>query len=209
MWILSLDGNLIGKSELTKWLDVVVRNGDGKVIIVPCGHFLASSVREAQSLTHVSEEIAHRMYVLSMDQYGLLMTGLNPALAVAKSELELAERGWQHRGIVWLPSRMVHADTEIPMNQNMTSDSLSAWLASKLEVQHVVIIKSFPILEKQASVGDLIQRGWVDAYLRDFMHAKNKTIAMKIWLLDKQYYYLFNESFDAGILNGYGLAVTE
>lgn len=209
MWIIKLEGSLIGTQELSKWLDVVERNGDGKVVIVPGGGFLADAIRDVQKRTYLNDETAHRMAVLSMDQYGWLMLGTNPKLVGAKSELEIAERGWQHRGIVWFPSNMVHADTEIPMNQHMTSDSLAAWLASKLDVSNVVIVKSVDNTQKKANVRDLEQSGMVDAYFGRYMRANNPHGGFKAWLLDKQFYHLFNESFDQQKLTQHALAVVE
>ena len=63
-----------------------------------------------------------------------MLAGMNPALVTASSELEIAERGWQHRGIVWLPSKMVLADDSIPKNWEITSDSLSAVSYTHLDV---------------------------------------------------------------------------
>lgn len=209
MWIIKLEGSLIGTPELSKWLDVVERNGDGKVVIVPGGGFLADAIREAQKRAHLNDETAHRMAVLSMDQYGLLMLGTNAKLVEARSELEIAERGWQHRGIVWFPSHMVHADTEIPMDKHMTSDSLAAWLGGKLDVAHVIIVKSLETTAKQAKVQDLVNCGLVDSYLGQYMQANNPHGGFKTWLLDKQFHYLFNESFDASKLAEHALAVVE
>lgn len=209
MWIIKLEGSLIGTPELSKWLDVVERNGDGKVVIVPGGGFLADAIREAQKRAHLNDETAHRMAVLSMDQYGLLMIGTNGKLVEARSELEIAERGWQHRGIVWFPSHMVHADTDIPMNKHMTSDSLAAWLGGKLGATHVIIVKSLETTAKEANVEELIHCGLVDSYLSQYIHANIAQDGFKTWLLDKQFYGLFNESFDAEKLAQHALAVVK
>lgn len=209
MWVIKLEGSLIGTPELSKWLDVVERNGDGKVVIVPGGGFLADAIRDVQKRAYLNDETAHRMAVLSMDQYGLLMLGTNPKLVGAKSELEIAERGWQHRGIVWFPSNMVHADTEIPMNKHMTSDSLAAWLASKLDVSHVVIVKSVEHTHTQANVQDLAQSGMLDAFFYRYLCANNPNGGFNTWLLDKQHHHLFNESFDVQKLAQHAIAVVK
>ncbi|MES1987104.1 MAG: uridylate kinase, partial [Pseudomonadota bacterium] len=124
MWVIKLGGSLLGAPELLRWLELLVKFGDGKVVIVPGGGLFANSVREAQQISNASDEVAHQLALLAMDQFGLLLAGMNPGLVTASSELELAERGWQHRGIVWLPSKMALADTSIPQNWQVTSDSL-------------------------------------------------------------------------------------
>jgi len=84
----------------------------------------------------VNDAVAHELALLAMDQFGLLLAGINPGIVTASSELEIAERGWQHRAIVWLPSKMVLADDSVPKNWHVTSDSLSAWLANKISANH-------------------------------------------------------------------------
>ena len=136
MWIVKLGGSMLGSPELAHWLDLLVKYSDGKIIIVPGGGLFADAVREAQLVTNANDDVAHELALMAMDQFGILLAGLNSGLVTASSELEIAERGWQHRGIVWLPSKMALADQTIPKNWQVTSDSLSAWLANKLGAEH-------------------------------------------------------------------------
>ena len=92
-----------------------------------------------------------------MDQFGLLLAGLNTELVTASSELELAERGWQHRGIIWLPSKMVLADASIPKSWEVTSDSLSAWLANKLGAEQLILVKSQRLMPNQKTTPTVLQ----------------------------------------------------
>lgn len=192
MWVIKLGGSLLGSSELREWLNLIAQYGDGKIVIVPGGGMFADAVRNAQLETGVSDHTAHQMAVLAMDQYGLLIKGLNDNLATAASELELAERGWQHRGIVWLPSKMVCADDGIPENWEVTSDSLAAWLAQKLNALHLVLIKSTLPTEREASAKTLAQQDLVDNCLSDFI--ANQTF--DTWVLDKHDYSLFTDGFN-------------
>lgn len=192
MWVIKLGGSLLGSSELQEWLNLIAQHGDGKIVIVPGGGMFADAVRHAQLETGVSDHTAHQMAVLAMDQYGLLIKGLNDNLATAASELELAERGWQHRGIVWLPSKMVCADDGIPENWEVTSDSLAAWLAQKLNALHLVLIKSTLPTEREASAKTLAQQDLVDNCLADFI--ANQTF--DTWVLDKHDYSLFTDGFN-------------
>ncbi|MBM3351395.1 MAG: uridylate kinase [Betaproteobacteria bacterium] len=145
MWVLKLGGSLLGSPELPRWLDQLVKVSDGKVVIVPGGGLFANTVRDAQRLTQVSDACAHELALIAMDQFGLLMQGMNQGLVTASSELEIAERSWQHRAIIWLPSKMVLADGHISRNWQITSDSISAWLARKLSAEYLVLVKSAPL----------------------------------------------------------------
>ncbi len=178
MWIVQLGGSLIGSPALKAWLDKLVQFGDGKVVIVPGGGLFADAVRNAQSKTGVDDETAHQMALVAMDQYASLMTGLNPKLALASSELEIAECGWQHRAIVWKPSAMVLAEECLPKTWDLTSDSLAAWLAAKLNAEHLLVVKS---VASQVGFGieDLEANGMLDACFSSYVLNK----AFKTWLL--------------------------
>jgi len=189
MWVVKLGGSLLGMPELKQWLDVFARHGDGKVVIVPGGGIFADAVRESQILTDISDPIAHTMAVMAMDQYGVMMTGLNEQLVTASSELEIAERGWQHRAIVWLPSKMVCADDAIPTNWQVTSDSLAAWLAAKLNAEHLILVKQNRPPAAQISVDRLIKDGMLDEHFGDFASGQG----FKTWVLGKADHAAFND----------------
>ena len=187
MLVIKLGGSLLGTPELEAWLDIVSRYGDGKVVIVPGGGIFAEAVREAQLLTGISDKVAHHMAVMAMDQYGVLMAGLNRKLVTAASELEIAERGWQHRGIVWLPSKMVCADEDIPVNWDVTSDSLAAWLARTLGAEHLVLVKSLRPPSSRNSFEALLQDDMVDAQFPQFSAGHS----FATWVLGKEDHVLF------------------
>ena len=187
MWVVKLGGSLLGSpaglSALKGWLDTLVQFGDGKVVIVPGGGLFADAVRDAQAKTGITDEIAHQMAVVAMDQYATLMQGLNPQLAVASSELEIAECGWQHRAIVWKPSSMVLADEDLPKTWDLTSDSLAAWLAAKLNAEHLLVVKSVTSPAGMTS-GDLVANGTVDPCFPQYV----LNHAFSTWLLGAEDY---------------------
>ncbi|HZV98350.1 MAG TPA: uridylate kinase [Methylophilaceae bacterium] len=203
MWVIKLGGSLLGSPELDSWLETLTRHGDGKIIIVPGGGIFANAVRESQERTGASDEVAHHMAVMAMDQYGVLMTGLNPELVTAESELEIAERGWQHRAIVWLPSKMVCADESIPANWHVTSDSLAAWLAARLNAEHLILVKSLRPDAEQISLENLIKDNIVDSHFGDFTAGRN----FNPWVIGKQDYAAFNDGISEERLKQIGIPI--
>ena len=173
MWVVKLGGSLLGTPELAHWLALVAKFGDGKVIIVPGGGLFADAVRDAQKISNMDDALAHELALLAMDQFGILLARTNPELVTASSELEIAERGWQHRGVVWLPSKMVLADETVPKNWQVTSDSLSAWLANKLGAEQLLLVKSKSLLgyqaEKPNSAQSLIDDELIDGQFSVFI----------------------------------------
>ncbi len=207
MWVVKIGGSLLGSPELARWLELFVKFSDGKVIIVPGGGLFADAVREAQAQSNLSDPVAHKLAVLAMDQFGLLLAGMNPGLATASSELEIAERTWQHRGIVWLPSKMVLADDTIPKNWQVTSDSLSAWLANKIGAEQLVLVKSrqLPLAkpDNTTPLQTLVEDGLIDTQFIDFATGQN----YKIWALNKAHCHLFEQGLSLKNLAEKGLQI--
>src|SRR3990167_6329101 len=141
---------------------MLARQGDGRVVIVPGGGSFADTVREVQRGAAFDDAAAHHMALLAMEQYGLVMKSLQPELVTASSELEIAERGWQHRAIVWLPSHMVLADDAIPQNWDVTSDSLAAWLAAKIGAESLMLVKHVDNLSATMPLALLTAAGLLD-----------------------------------------------
>lgn len=168
MWVVKLGGSLLGSPELQHWLETLVRHSDGRVVIVPGGSLFADAVREAQQTSGIDDNLAHRLALLAMDQYGWLLTGLCPQLVTASSELEIAERGWQHRAIVWLPSHMALADDSIPASWSVTSDSLAAWLAHTVSAERLVLVKSALCATHFAPAAQLSAAGVLDSAFGEF-----------------------------------------
>jgi aspartokinase-like uncharacterized kinase len=207
MWVLKLGGSLLGSPELAKWLETIVELSDGKIIIVPGGGLFANAVREAQQISNINDVVAHQLALLAMDQFGILLAGMSPGLVTASSELEISERGWQHRGIVWLPSKMVLADERIPKNWQVTSDSLSAWLANKLGVEQLILVKSKSLIpyqkESPSQLQHLVDDEVIDSQLINYIVGKN----YQTWVLNKADYTLFEQGFSALRLKEKGLLI--
>jgi len=207
MWVVKLGGSLLGSPELSRWLETLVRISDGQVVIVPGGGLFADAVREAQLLTHVSDADAHRLALLAMDQFGLLLVAMNANLVTASSELEIAERGWQHRAIVWLPSQMVLADESIPKNWQVTSDSLSAWFAHKIGAKHLVLVKSKVLVSYPKSSATALQTlvtdELIDHAFADFYAEDN----FQTWVVNKADFSVFEQGLSLHKLNELGMTV--
>ena len=207
MWIVKIGGSLLGSPELPRWLEVLVKFSKGHVIIVPGGGLFADAVREGQKLTNASDAVAHQLALLAMDQFALLLAGMNDGLVTASSELEIAERGWQHRAMVWLPSQMILADQSIPQNWQVTSDSLSAWLANKLAAEQLILVKSKSLISYQKEnvchPQLLADDDLIDSQLMRYITGKK----YQTWLLNKADYSVFEEGFNLMNLQQRGLLI--
>jgi aspartokinase-like uncharacterized kinase len=203
MWVVKVGGSLLGSPELEKWLKIFVKFSDGNIIIVPGGGVFAEAVRESQKLSKISDACAHRLAVLAMDQFGLLLANMNPMLAIARTECEIDERTWQHRAIIWLPSTMVLADDTIPQSWDVTSDSIAAWLAHKLEAKHLILIKSEKPNENKLSLKEIEKDGLLDEAFGEFCMNKD----FSPWVLKKDDFTHFEDGVDSEILGKVGTSI--
>ena len=195
MWVVKLGGSLLGTPELKLWLDVLTSRSDGRIVIVPGGGVFADIVRSTQAIVGYDDTAAHRMALLAMEQYGLVMKSLRPDLVLASSELEIAERSWQHRAIAWMPSRMALADEAIPMSWDVTSDSLAAWLAYKIGADRLILVKHITDTGLCGSIRCLVADGVLDTAFPEFA----KRLSCPICVFGKSEHTAFARVLEGGI----------
>ena len=162
MWIVKLGGSLAETMDLQSWLGVLACFGGGRVIIVPGGGPFANQVRRAQELWSFGDGAAHRMALLAMEQYGLMMSGIRADIKPAGSRKALEDILDKAGVAVWMPSAMTAGNPDIPESWDLTSDSLAAWLANTLKASMLMLVKSIHTGETDVSAVKLSGRGWVD-----------------------------------------------
>lgn len=165
---MKLGGSLAGSAALTEWLDALAA-GAGGIVIVPGGGPFADQVGAAQRHWRFDDATAHRLALLAMEQYGLMLAGLCPRLrpASSRTEIQRVRRG----GLVpvWMPTRMALGRPEIPESWDVTSDSLAAWLAGALRARCLILIKSVRTPPDGVTAAELARRGIVDPLFPDFL----------------------------------------
>ena len=134
MWVVKLGGSLTHDPNLTDWLQALAPL---PVVIVPGGGPFADSVRDAQAVWRFSDQAAHDMAILAMQQYGRMLADLGGGLATLGN---LADWTPSDKARVWMPDPTDLAD--IPPSWNITSDSLAAWLSGKLRATDLLLVKA-------------------------------------------------------------------
>jgi aspartokinase-like uncharacterized kinase len=161
--IVKLGGSLAAAGTLRTWLAVVLALGGGRCIIVPGGGDFAEGVRAAQHRLGFSDRTAHRMALLAMQQYALLLLELAPALRPCEDEAQIKAALAADNIALWLPSRIVEADPSVAESWDITSDSLAAWLAHRLGAARLLLVKSAPAPSPPLSPERLAALGLVDS----------------------------------------------
>jgi aspartokinase-like uncharacterized kinase len=194
MWVVKLGGSLLGTPELKRWLTLLAKESDGRIVIVPGGGVFADTIREQQAFGQYGDVAAHFMALLAMEQYGHVLQSLQPDLVAASTELEIAERSWQHRAIIWMPSHMVLADEDIPQSWDVTSDSLAAWLAIKIGADRLILVKHDAVPEQPLPLQRLHDEGVVDAAFVEF----TKRLACPVHIYGKSDHAVFSNAWNGG-----------
>lgn len=160
LWVLKLGGSLALSSELRHWLRMSARL-DGQVVIVPGGGPYADAIRLTQQACHFDDAAAHAMALVAMEQFGRQICAMEPALVPAASPGAIVGAMSDGRTPVWMAQTMALADPGISQDWTVTSDSLAAWLATKLHAHALVLVKSVSIHDHDWNA--LARDGVVDA----------------------------------------------
>ena len=165
MIVVKLGGSLYCNIILQRWVDELVLLEQHTVVIVPGGGPFADCVRTAAHDWPLAEEIAHPMAVLGMQQYALMLAGLNNRIKILTSAEKLND---DRQTYVWCPFDDVTARCPYPKNWQTTSDSIALWLAGFISAQTLCLIKSAPLDGKDPA--EIINSDIVDAYFSSACH---------------------------------------
>jgi 5-(aminomethyl)-3-furanmethanol phosphate kinase len=161
--VVKLGGSLVGAGTLASWLDTVLTHGRGRAVIAPGGGVFADAVRAAQTRFGISDRAASRMAVLAMEQYAQVLLDLAPSLQACAGASAIRAALAASGVALWLPSVMVDDDPAIATSWDVTSDSLAAWLARRLEAERLVLVKSAAVPPPPVTAAQLTGLGLVDA----------------------------------------------
>jgi aspartokinase-like uncharacterized kinase len=112
-----------------------------RLLVVPGGGPFADAVRRVYRTTQLSDDAAHWMAVLAMDQYAHLI-----ASRLQRGRVErvptlvdgLIDMGWIP---IIAPSQWLQEADPLPHDWSVTSDSIAAWIAGSIGATQLLLIK--------------------------------------------------------------------
>lgn len=111
-----------------------------RLIVIPGGGEFADVVRNLDKMFFLSCSVTHKMAILSMDQYGLMLSDLTPnSVTIGKLE-EIKSVLDSGRLPVFLPSKLFFDEDPLENSWNVTSDSIAAYIAYRLNVSRVLLV---------------------------------------------------------------------
>jgi aspartokinase-like uncharacterized kinase len=114
---------------------------DTPLLVVPGGGAFADVIRDADRRFGLSDDAAHWMAVLAMDQYGHLLASrmTNARLVVRLSDATASlEDG---RTPVLAPYQWLREADPLPHSWDVTSDSIAAWVAGQIGAERLLCVK--------------------------------------------------------------------
>lgn len=110
------------------------------ILVVPGGGKLADVVRILDKKLKLSSKVSHRMAILAMDQFGLLLSHfirdscIFYRLANAKKLVE------DRITPIFLPSKLMFKEDPLENSWDVTSDSIAAYVAGRVQAEKLVLV---------------------------------------------------------------------
>ncbi len=140
-----------------------------KLVVVPGGGPFAKLVRQYQTRIGYDDAAAHRMAILGMEQFGHALVSLGTRLRPAATIEAIAAAHAEGLIPVWMPAKLVIRAAEIEHTWSTTSDSLAAWLASRIEACSLCLIKQID-LPPGSTIEAVSAAGVVDDAFASLLH---------------------------------------
>lgn len=111
-----------------------------RLLVVPGGGEFADIVRTVDERFSLNSWVSHRMAVLGMEQYGLLLYNLIPKCRLAYSLSVLEGLSGSGHAVVLLPSRLVFRARSLKVSWDVTSDSIAGYIAARLDANKLILV---------------------------------------------------------------------
>ncbi len=110
-----------------------------RILIVPGGGKFADTIRKLDKTFSLSNTVAHKMAVLAMDQYGLLLFDIAPNSYVSHSLTEIVNSAGGMLPI-FLPSTFMFREDPLEHSWDVTSDTIAAYIAGSLQAEKLILV---------------------------------------------------------------------
>lgn len=111
------------------------------VVVVPGGGPFADVVRDVQREHAVTDDAAHWMAILGMDQYAWLLAERIAGGRLVEGPEAVAVALAERRVPVLAPARWLRRADPLPHRWEASGDSLAAWIAAQLGARELRLVK--------------------------------------------------------------------
>ncbi|MBN1784381.1 MAG: hypothetical protein JW815_01395 [Candidatus Bathyarchaeota archaeon] len=133
----SLAEDPTGLKRLCQELSVLAE--EYKILIVPGGGTFADTVRKIDKFYGLSNNAAHKMAILAMDQYALFLLDITPN-SIACYALDEVGNSAKEKMPIFLPSQHMFREDPLEHSWDVTSDTITAYIADKLAAKNLILV---------------------------------------------------------------------
>ena len=119
-------------------------------------------MRESDTRFSLSSGVSHRMAILGMDQFGMLLAQITPKSCATYSLNDARQLSGTGVVPVFLPSRLMFKEDPLKNSWEVTSDSIAAYVAGRSQAAKLVLVTDvdgvFTVDPKRSTDAELIER---------------------------------------------------
>jgi len=140
--VMKVGGSLAGHPEKLRALCLKLDELSRKhaLLVVGGGGEFADIVRAYDKRFNLSAKTSHRMAILGMDQYGLLLCDLIPNSSPVSALEEVGKVLALGKLPVFLPANLMLSENPLENSWAVTSDSIAAYIAHLLQAEKLLLV---------------------------------------------------------------------
>lgn len=170
--VIKIGGSLTHSTQLTACLSGIDQHLRGHAVLVPGGGVFADQIRDLQIELGYSDEAAHRMAILAMNQFAQYLldrlknaNGNTGALTAVTSLEEITPALSANKIPVICPGLRLIEHMPFTASWSVTSDSIAAWIAKEIQAEQLCLIKSIASGARSLPLQYAVEEGVVDEHL--------------------------------------------
>ncbi|MBN1134591.1 MAG: amino acid kinase [Methanosarcinaceae archaeon] len=174
--VMKIGGSLMDSASdiLKKVSEFTETEKNISILIVPGGGVFADTIRSKAAHYGIGDEAAHWMAILAMEQYAYYLIDKTGAKGI--ETIECLPSGFS----ILLPYRLLKTTDELPHSWDVTSDTIAAWVAKRLNARFVkvtdvdgIFIDGNLVVEVSAQELEKIETSCTDTEFPKFMKANS------------------------------------
>ena len=161
MWIVKIGGSWINNPNLSNLIKNLQRlSNKDNIIIVSGGGVFSDSVRLVYESKRMSEKTGNYIALKATELFSHLLKEIDKNICLVD---DIESLGFSNKMLkIWLPSMILKNDSTFIKNWESTSDSVAAWLHSKINSSGLLYVKSLTFEKKKYKLKYLQDNGVLD-----------------------------------------------
>ncbi len=128
------------KNTINQFRALISQNKIQRIVIIPGEGSYANFIRKIDAELNIGDDLAHWMAVMAMDQNGIALSQQYHEIMCFK-EFEAFKKS-NNPISVFLPYQFLHHTDQLPHTWDVTSDSITLYIANQLRLEYCYLIKN-------------------------------------------------------------------